>query len=83
MAKVNADNRYLKATLARTKVDDRDLVRKRFVYGLVLAGVSLWQEYKDRDDRDEMVSMASKAVARVLLATTTVLSAIEPAVESD
>jgi hypothetical protein len=78
VAKVNADNRYLKATLARTKAEDRDLVRKRFTYGLVLAGVSLWQEYKDREDTDEMIRIASKAVARVLLPTISVLSAIEP-----
>ena len=77
VAKVNVDNRYLKASLARAKADDRDLVRKRFVYGLVLSGVSLWQECKDREDRDEMIRVASKATARVLLPTIDVLSALQ------
>jgi hypothetical protein len=78
VAKVNVDNRYLKAASSRASSDDRELVRKRFVYGLVLAGVSLWAEYKDRDDSDELIRASSKAVARILLPTITVLGAVEP-----
>ncbi|HEV2293562.1 MAG TPA: hypothetical protein VGR35_06880 [Tepidisphaeraceae bacterium] len=78
VAKVNVDNRYLKSAMLRAVPDDRDLLRKRFVYGLVLAGVSLWQEYKEREDNDELIRSASKAVARILLPTITVLGALEP-----
>lgn len=78
VAKVNVDNRYLKAAMLRAAADDRELVRKRFVYGLVLAGVSLWQEYKDRDEADELIRSSSKAVARILLPTIMVLGALEP-----
>lgn len=78
VAKINMDNRYLKSTLARTPAADRDLVRKRFVYGLVLAGVSLWQEYKDHSESDELIRSSSKAIARILLPTITVLGALEP-----
>lgn len=78
VAKVNVDNRFLKASLARTPESERELVRKRFTYGLVLAGVSLWQEYKDREDSEDAIRRASKAVARVLLPTITVLGTLEP-----
>ena len=78
VAKVNVANRYLKAAKLRAAADDRDLIQKRFVYGLVLAGVSLWQECKDRDDCDELIRLSSKATARVLLPTISVLGALEP-----
>jgi hypothetical protein len=77
VAKVNVDNRYLKASVLRAQADDRDLIRKRFVYGLVLAGVSLWQEYKDREDNDELIRSSTSAIARILLPTITVLGSLE------
>jgi hypothetical protein len=50
---------------------------------LVLSGVSLWQDFKGYENSEELVREATKAVARVLLPTITVLSAIEPAVSND
>lgn len=38
---MNVANDHLKRTLARSPEPDWDVTRKRFVYGLVLAGVSL------------------------------------------
>ncbi len=32
-----------------------DVTRKRFIYGLVLSAVSLWREFDDREDRDELI----------------------------
>lgn len=78
VAKVNVANRYLRAAKLRAPAEDRDLIRKRFVYGLVLAGVSLWQEYRDHPDADELIRSSSKAVARILLPTITVLGALAP-----
>lgn len=52
-------------------------MRKRFVYGLVLAGVSLWGAFKDDERRDEMILPATTAVARVLLPTIVVLGSLE------
>jgi hypothetical protein len=78
IAKVNVDNRFLKASLIRAAAEDRDLQRKRFIYGLVLAGVSLWHEYKDRDEADDLIRSSTKAMARILLPTITVLGALEP-----
>jgi hypothetical protein len=77
VAKVNVANEHLKRMLARTPQPDWDRVRKQFVYGLVLAGVSLWQEFSDREDCDELVRSATKAVARVLLPSITVLGSLE------
>jgi len=54
------------------------VTRKRFIYGLVLAGVSLWQEFGNRDDKDELISLSTKALAKVLLPTISVLGALEP-----
>ena len=44
---------------------------------LVLAGVALYQEYAESDDRDELIRSASRALARVLLPTIRVLGALE------
>lgn len=73
VAKVNSDNEHLKRTLDRTTETDRDVVRKQFTYGLVLAGISLWQEYSDDENCDEIIRTATKAVARILLPTISVL----------
>jgi hypothetical protein len=78
IAKVNVANEALKRTLARTPEPDWDLTRKRFVYGLVLSAVSLWQEFSEREDRDELIRSATTALARVLLPTITVLGTLEP-----
>lgn len=77
VAKVNVANSHLRQFLMRTKADDVDVMRKRFVYGLVLAGVSLWQEYRDDENGDEMIRTASSAVARVLLPTIMVLGSLD------
>jgi hypothetical protein len=77
VAMVNIDNEHLRRMLERTSDGDRDLVRKQFTYGLVLAGVSLWQEYSDHEDCDEIVRTTTKAIARVLLPTITVLGRLE------
>src|SRR4051794_16899092 len=39
---------------------------------VVLAGVSLWREFDDREDKDERIRAATSAIARVLLPTITV-----------
>lgn len=78
LAKVNVSNDHLKRTLARTHEADWDVTRKRFVYGLVLAGVSFWQEFAEKEDRDELIRCSTAALARVLLPTITVLGALEP-----
>jgi hypothetical protein len=82
VAKVNVDNVHLQRTLMRTPEAELDLTRKRFVYGLVLSGLSLWREYSERDDCDELVRSASSAIARVLLPTITVLGALEQGLET-
>jgi hypothetical protein len=78
LAKVNVANEYLKRSLARTPEPDWEVTRKRFVYGLVLAGISLWQEFDDREDKDELIRSSTTALARVLLPMITVLGALEP-----
>lgn len=50
---------------------------KRFVYGLVLTGVSLWQDYRDDDQSDNLIRTGSSAVARVLLPMISVLGTLE------
>lgn len=77
IAKVNVDNRFLKASLARSPEHDREVIRRRFIYGLVLIGVSLWEEFKERDDADDQIRATTKAVARVLVPTITVLGALD------
>jgi len=77
VAKVNVANDHLKRTLLRTPDADRDLMRKRFVYGLVLSGVSLWKEYAEEENEDELIRSATKAVARVLLPMILVLGSLE------
>jgi hypothetical protein len=62
----------------RKPESDWDLTRKRFVYGLVLAGVSLWRQFEEREeDRDEIVRESTAALARVLLPVISVLGALE------
>jgi len=78
LAKVNIANEHLKRTLTRTPEPDWDITRKRFVYGLVLAGVSLWLEFAEKEERDELIRSSTTALARVLLPTITVLGALEP-----
>jgi len=78
LAKVNVANENLKRSLSRTPESDWDVTRKRFVYGLVLAGVSLWQEFGDHEDKDELIRASTTALARVLLPTITVLGSLEP-----
>jgi hypothetical protein len=78
LAKVNVANEHLKRTLSRTPEPDWDVTRKRFLYGLVLAGVSLWQEFDDREDKDDLIRSSSRALARVLMPTITVLGSLEP-----
>ena len=56
---------------------DWDVTRRRFIYGLVLAGVSLWKEFNDREDQDELIREATAAIARVLLPTITVLGSLD------
>jgi hypothetical protein len=77
VAKVNVANVHLRRSLERTPESDWDLTHKRFVYGLVLKGVSLWREYEEREDRDEVVRSATAALARVLLPVICVLGALE------
>lgn len=77
LAKVNVANEHLKRTLSRTPEADWDVTRKRFVCGLVLAGVSLWQEFAEKEERDELICAASSAVARVLLPTITAVGSLE------
>jgi hypothetical protein len=43
----------------------------------VLAGVSLWQEYSQHDECDEIIRTTTKAIARVLLPTIGVLGKLE------
>lgn len=78
VAKVNVANEHLRRTLARTPEEDRELMRKRYVYGLVLNGVSLWKEFAEREDGEELIRTASSAVARVILPTILVLGRLEP-----
>ncbi|MBV9216634.1 MAG: hypothetical protein JO053_10680, partial [Acidobacteria bacterium] len=73
IAKVNVANEHLAQSLLRTPEADRDLVRKRFIYGLVLSGVSFWKEFEDQEERDELVRKASSAIARILLPVVEVL----------
>lgn len=77
VAKVNVDNAHLKRMLERTGEDGRELERKRFTYGLVLSGVALYQEFGERDDRDELIRSTTRALARVLLPTIRALVALE------
>lgn len=77
VAKVNIDNTHLKRTLERLPEDGRELERKRFAYGLVLSGVAFYQEFGDRDDRDEIIRSTTRALARVLLPTIRILGALE------
>ena len=77
VAKVNIANEHLRQAMERAPESDCDLLRKRFVYGLVLAGVSLWQEFSDKEDCDELIRTSTKAIARVLLPTISVLGSLE------
>jgi hypothetical protein len=77
VAKVNVANAHLRRTLERTPESDWDLTRKRFIYGLVLAGVSLWRQFEEREERDELVRESTAALARVLLPVICVLGALE------
>jgi hypothetical protein len=77
VAKVNVDNAHLRRTLERVPEDGRELERKRFTYGLVLSGVALYQEFGDREDKDELIRSTTRALARVLLPTIRVLGALE------
>jgi len=77
VAKVNVANEYLKQSLMRTPESDRDLIRKRFVYGLVLCGVSLWKEYGEEENGEELIRSATKAVARVILPMILALGSLE------
>lgn len=81
VAKVNVDNEHLMRHLERINEADRELTRRKFVYGLVLAGVSLWKEFSDQEERDSLIRSTTKAIARVLLPTISVLGSldIEPA----
>jgi hypothetical protein len=77
LAKVNVANEHLKRALFHVPETDWDVTRKRFIYGLVLAGVSLWKEFDDREDKDDLVQGATAAIARVLLPTITVLGSLD------
>ncbi len=77
VAKVNVANEHLRQVIERAPGSDCGLLRKRFVYGLVLAGVPLWQEFSGKDDCDELIRDSTKAVARVLLPTISVLGSLE------
>jgi hypothetical protein len=77
VAKVNVANEHLKQFLLRNAKAEIDLMQKRFVYGLVLVGVSLWQEYHDDEKCDELIRSTSSAVARVLLPTIVVLGSLD------
>jgi len=77
VAKVNIDNIHLKQCLFRTREDERELMRRRFIYGLVLAGVSFWREFAEEENRDELVRTSTKALARVILPTILVLGNLE------
>jgi len=79
VAKVNVANLHLRQFLLRSPKADVDLMRKRFVYGLVLAGVSLWQEYRDDAACDELIRSTSSAIARVLLPMIVVLGSLDEA----
>jgi len=83
IAKVNVDNRFLRASLARSPEHDQEVIRRRFIYGLVLIGVSLWEEFKDRDDVDEQIRVTTRAIARVLVPTISVLGALNAVRGSD
>jgi hypothetical protein len=77
VAKVNVANQSLRQFLQRTPEGERDITRKRFIYGLVLAGVSLWSEYVDDERVDELIRSSSTAIARVLLPTIAVLGSLD------
>ena len=77
VAKVNIANEHLRQAMERAPESDCDLLRKRFVYGLVLAGVSLWREFSDKEDCDELIRTSTKAISRVLLPTISVLGSLE------
>jgi len=77
VAKINIANEHLRRAMERAPESDRDLLRKRFVYGLVLAGVSLWQEFSEKEDCDELIRGSTSAIARVLLPTISVLGSLE------
>lgn len=77
VAKVNVDNEHLIRHLERTSEHDRELARRKFVYGLVLAGVSLWKEFSDEDERDNLIRATTKAIAPVLLPTISVLGSLD------
>ena len=76
LAKVNIDNCHLHSSLAKRSPSDHDMIRKQFVYGLVLVAVSLWQEYSEHDERDDLIRTATKAHARVILPSISVLGAL-------
>lgn len=77
LAKVNVDNAHLRRTLERTQQSDRDMIRKQFIYGLVLSAVSLWSEYAEDENRDQVLRTSTRALARVLLPTIHVLGTLE------
>jgi hypothetical protein len=44
---------------------------------LVLCGVSLWQEYGQEENGDELIRSATKAIARVILPMILVLGSLD------
>lgn len=77
VAKVNVANTHLKQFVLRSPQAEVDLIRKRFVYGLVLAGVSLWEQFRDAENSDDLIRDTSSAIARVLLPMISVLSGLD------
>jgi hypothetical protein len=77
IAKVNVANAHLKKFVLRSSPAEVDMIRKRFVYGLVLGGISLWEQFRDDETADEHIRDASAALARVLLPMITVLGSLD------
>lgn len=55
----------------------RELMRRRFIYALVLAGVSFWREFAEEENRDDLIRSSTTALARVILPTILVLGNLE------
>lgn len=77
VAKVNVANVHLKQFMLRTSKAETDITRKRFVYGLTLAGVSLWERFRDDEKCDELIRGTTSAIARVLLPIIVVLGSLD------
>ncbi len=88
---VNVDNVHLLSEMKRTPKADAALLKARFVYGLVLAGLALLQdddeenETEDGEERDKCADVArsARALAPVLLPLVGLLAELTADAEKD